>query len=338
VTGDPTRDDQGASGRVATDRTASVEVEDLSVRLGDQSVLSGASLSVEPGSLVGLVGPNGAGKTTLLRTINATLEPDSGRVLVGGEAVHGLSAREVARRVATVPQDTTVPFSFPVRRVVEMGRHPHRPRFGADPDPDAVDRALERADVADLADRPVDAVSGGERSRVMLARALAQDAPVFVLDEPTASLDVNHQVATLDLVRELVADGRTVLAAIHDLDLAARYCDAIAVLSGGRILAEGPPASVLTESVVAEAFGANAVVVDHPVTGSPLVTALGERSTAIPARATTNGEIPEGVEIPENGKPLEDGEGPEDGSREGGEDRPDGDPRVGDAIPREGDD
>jgi len=255
-----------------------VTVEDLVVGLGGNTVLDGLSLSVTSGSLVGLVGPNGAGKTTLLGTINATLAPDGGRVLVGNEDVHALSSRAVARRVATVPQDTSVPFSFPVRRVVEMGRHPHRPRFGADPDPGAVDRAMERTGVADLADRSIDAVSGGERQRVMLARALAQDAPVLVLDEPTASLDVNHQVATLDLVAGLVGEGRTALAAIHDLNLAARYCDAVAVLADGRILAAGPPREVLTEDAVARAFGADAVVVDHPVTGSPLVTALGERT------------------------------------------------------------
>ena len=253
-----------------------VSVEDLTVELGDATVLDGLSISVPSGSLVGLVGPNGAGKTTLLRTINATLVPDEGRVLVGEENVHALSSKAVARRVATVPQDTSVPFSFPVRRVVEMGRHPHRPRFGTDPDPGAVDRAMERTGVADLADRPIDAVSGGERQRVMVARALAQDAPVLVLDEPTASLDVNHQVATLDLVAGLVDEGRTALTAIHDLNLAARYCDAVAVLAEGRILAAGPPREVLTEDAVARAFDADAVVVDHPVTGSPLVTALGE--------------------------------------------------------------
>ncbi len=252
-----------------------LHVEDLAVCLGGTRVLEDVSTTVPEGSLVGLVGPNGAGKTTLLRTINATLDPDSGRVTVGGAEVHALDSQAVSRRVATVPQDTAISFDFSVRQVVEMGRYPHRSRFGADPDPEAVERAMERAAVADLADRSIDAVSGGERQRVVLARALAQDAPVLVLDEPTASLDVNHQVATLDLVRELVADGRSALAAIHDLNLAARYCDRIVLLAEGSILAAGDPGEVLTESAIGSAFGADAVVTDHPVTGSPLVTALG---------------------------------------------------------------
>jgi iron complex transport system ATP-binding protein len=190
--------------------------------------------------------------------------------------------------VATVPQDTTVSFEFTVRQVVEMGRHPHRGRFGPDPDPGAVDRALARTATGDLADRPVGRVSGGERQRAVLARTLAQDAPVLVLDEPTASLDVNHQVETLDLVRGLVGEGRTAVAAIHDLNLAARYCDRLALLADGRLLASGEPQTVLTEELLAEAFDADAVVTDHPVTGSPLVTALGGR----PETRRTAGEAP----------------------------------------------
>jgi len=156
-----------------------------------------------------------------------------------------------------------------------MGRTPHQPRFGADPDGRAaVDRALERTDTDALADRPIGAVSGGERQRVLLARALAQETPALLLDEPTASLDINHQVRTLELVRGLVDEGRTALAAIHDLDLAARFCDAIAVLADGRVLASGRPGDVLTESVVEAAFGVRAHVDENPATGTPRVTAL----------------------------------------------------------------
>jgi len=256
---------------------SAVVVNGVSQSFGTTRVLEDVSLSVPHGELLGLVGPNGAGKTTLLRAVNGTLGPDTGRVLIRGDQVGELSAAAVARRIATVPQDTTVSFDFSVREVVSMGRHPHTPRFGADPDPRAVDRALERTGVADLADRSVGQVSGGERQRVLIARALAQDTPVVALDEPTASLDVNHQVATMDLIRDLVAEGRTAVAAIHDLDLAARYCDAIAVLSGGSILARGRPEAVLTEEVIRAAFDADAVVAENPVTGSPLVTALGDR-------------------------------------------------------------
>ena len=272
------------TGDMGSDVGRGIEVQNVTLSFGDTRVLSGVSLSVAPGTFVGLVGPNGAGKTTLLGTINAALSPDAGTVRVGGEDVRSLSRRAVSRRVATVPQDTTASFDFTVRQVVEMGRHPHRPRFGTDPDPGAVDRALERTGTVELADRPIGQASGGERQRAVLARALAQDAPALVLDEPTASLDVNHQVETMDMVRGLVDEGRTAIAAIHDLNLAARYCDALVLLADGEIFARGPPASVLTPDRLAAAFDARATVVEHPVTGSPLVTALGDRG-GVPGRA-----------------------------------------------------
>ncbi len=250
--------------------------EGVTVTLGGQTVLDDVSFDVEEGTFVAVCGPNGAGKTTLLRTVNGVLPPDSGRVLVDGEEVAAQSPKRLARRVATVPQDTSLAFEFPVREVVAMGRTAHRGRFERTTaeDRDAVDRALERAQVATLADRSVGAVSGGERQRVLLARALAQETPVLVLDEPTASLDINHQVRTLSLVRSLVDEGKTALAAIHDLDLAARFCDELLLVADGRVLASGPPAEVLTESVVERAFGAHAAVRTNPVTGTPAVTAL----------------------------------------------------------------
>jgi iron complex transport system ATP-binding protein len=251
---------------------ATVVVEDVRVTLGDTDALRGVSATVEPGTVLGLVGPNGAGKTTLLRATNGTLSPDAGRVLVGGDRVDRLDSAAASRRVATVPQDDGVRFAFSVREVVAMGRYPHRSRFGHDPDPGAVDRAIERTDLAGLADRRIDAVSGGQRRRALLARALAAEAPVLALDEPTASLDVDHAVRTLELVRRAVADGRTAVAAVHDLDLAARFCDELLVVADGRALARGPPEEVLTADTVREAFGVEAVVVDHPVTGDPLVT------------------------------------------------------------------
>nr|WP_254537949.1 ATP-binding cassette domain-containing protein [Halomarina sp. BCD28] len=259
-----------------------IRVEDVSLSLGGTRILRDVSFDAERGTFVALVGPNGAGKTSLLRTVNGVLTPDDGRVLVDGEAVEGLSARAVARRVATVPQDTSLAFDFPVREVVAMGRSAHRGRFERTTEEDraAVDRALDRAEVADLADRSVGTVSGGERQRVLLARALAQETPALLLDEPTASLDINHQVRTLSLVRSLVGEGRTALAAIHDLDLAARFCDALVVVADGRVLAAGPPGTVLTEGVVERAFGARAAIGENPATGTPTVTALEDSAGA----------------------------------------------------------
>ncbi|UVE49306.1 heme ABC transporter ATP-binding protein [Haloferax larsenii] len=253
-----------------------ISLDDVAVSLGGHTILDGLSVDVDSGTFVGLIGPNGAGKTTLLRTLNGALSPDRGTVHVAGEDVHTLSSKAASRLVATVPQTTQVSFDFPVREVVRMGRTPHRGRFDgwSDADEQAVDAAMERTTVTDLAERSVTEVSGGERQRVLIARAIAQETPVLLLDEPTASLDINHQVRTLELVSDLVGDGTTAVAAIHDLNLAAHYCDALVLLSEGRVLAAGDPTAVLTESNLKSAFDAEAVVSRHPVTGSVYVTAL----------------------------------------------------------------
>ncbi|MFC6974112.1 heme ABC transporter ATP-binding protein [Halomicroarcula sp. GCM10025709] len=257
-----------------------VETTDLSVSIAEQEILSGIDLAVAEGSLVGLVGPNGAGKTTLLRTVGGTLVPDEGRVTVADHEVHERSASEIGRLIARLPQSTSLSFDFTVEQVVEMGRTPHLGRFeraGSD-DQAAIEQAMERAEVAEFADRRVTSLSGGERQRVLLARALAQSTPVLLLDEPTASLDINHAVRTLELVADLVADGKTAVAAIHDLNLAARYCDELVLVAGGEIRAAGPPEDVLGAETLGEAFDANALVTDHPVTDAPLVTPLPART------------------------------------------------------------
>ncbi|USZ68603.1 heme ABC transporter ATP-binding protein [Halorussus salilacus] len=265
-----------------------IEIDDVAVELGGNRILDGVTTTVDDGRFVGLVGPNGAGKTTLLRTITGALTPDAGEVRLGGDPVSALSSKAASRRVAVVPQDTSLSFDFPVEEVVAMGRNPYKSRFStgsarggdgdATTDRELVAAAMARTEVAHLADRPITAVSGGERQRVLLARALAQDAPALLLDEPTASLDINHQVRTLELVRELVDDdGKTVVAAIHDLNLAAHYCDELLLLADGVIRASGDPAAVLSEGNLEAAFDTRAVVSSHPVTGSTYVTALPER-------------------------------------------------------------
>jgi len=252
-----------------------LDVRDVDVELGGTQILDAVSAAVGDGRLVGVVGPNGAGKSTLLRAMNGVVEPVSGTVLVDDEAVHELPSKAASRRIASVPQDTSLGFDFSVRETVEMGRHAHVPRFGADPDPDAVEHAMERAEVAQFADRDVTSLSGGEKQRVLLARALAQQAPVLLLDEPTASLDVNHQVRTLELVRGLADDAdRAVVAAIHDLDLAARYCDELVLVADGHVLDSGRPEDVLTPEQVREAFDARVAVGTDPATGEPTVTPL----------------------------------------------------------------
>jgi iron complex transport system ATP-binding protein len=257
-----------------------IDLDGLRVTRGGVPVLDDVSLSVGEGEFVGLVGPNGAGKTTLLQTVNGVLDPDAGTVSVGGTAVHDASAREVGRLVATVPQHASVGFDFAVEDIVAMGRTPYHSRFGGGDyaeDRRHVERALEKTETADFADRSIDAVSGGERQRVLLARALAQDTPVLLLDEPTASLDINHQVETLSLVADLVAEGKTAVAAIHDLDLAARFCDRLVLVADGGVLADGTPEAVLRGDLLDDAFAVDAAVATDTVTGTPTVTAFDDR-------------------------------------------------------------
>ncbi|KAA9408964.1 ATP-binding cassette domain-containing protein [Haloarcula hispanica] len=258
-----------------------LDVSDLAVSFGDQSVVSGVEFSVDRGSLVGLVGPNGAGKTTVLRAVKGTLDPDAGTVRVDGEPIQSKSAKAVSRLVASTPQGTALSFDFSVRQTVEMGRTPHLGRFDRMDDGDrrAVETAMERASVAQFADRPFTSLSGGERQRVLLARALAQETPALLLDEPTASLDINHAVRTLELVRALVDDGKTAVAAIHDLNLAARYCDELVLLAGGGVRAAGRPADVLTSDTLRDAFDAETLVTTQPGTDAPLVTPLAEQES-----------------------------------------------------------
>lgn len=256
--------------------SGAIAVENVAISFGDVRVLEDVSLTIEPGEFVGLVGPNGAGKTTLLRAISGALEPEEGRITIDGRAVHDVSARASSRLVSVVPQDTSLSFSFPVRDVVEMGRYPHRSRFSppTQADRDAIDRALDRTRTEELADRPIDEISGGQRQRVVLARAIAQETPALLLDEPTGSLDINHQIETLELVRELVESGRAVCAAIHDLNLAARYCDRLVMLADGGVRRTGPPEDVITAETLSDVFDSNAAVTENPVTGTGTVTAL----------------------------------------------------------------
>lgn len=266
----------------ATDDAPVVALRDVTVVLGEVRALDAVSLTADRGRLLGLVGPNGAGKTTLLRSIAGAVTPERGTIRVDGTDVDALASQAVSRRVAVVPQDSHVAFDFDVRDIVEMGRTPYASRIG-DGDPArtaAVERAMRRTAITELADRPISTVSGGERQRVLLARAIAQETPVLLLDEPTASLDINHQIRTMELVDGLVGDGICAIAAIHDLDLAARYCDALAVLDEGRIVALGQPEDVLARETIAETFDVRTAVTSDPVTGTVRVTPLAlEEST-----------------------------------------------------------
>lgn len=232
-----------------------LSTEALSVSLGGAQVLTGISIAIDRGALVGLVGPNGSGKTTLLRAV-AGLLPYRGAIFLEGAVLSAWSRREIARRVAFVRQFHSLPFDFRVHELVLLGRTPHKgwlEGYDAD-DHRRVDRALKELEVGRYRDRPARQLSGGELQRVLLAQALVQEADVLLLDEPTAHLDIHHQYAFLEAVREQVEAGRTAITVFHDLELAARFSSQIIVLDRGSIAAAGPGASVITEHLLASVF------------------------------------------------------------------------------------
>ena len=238
-----------------------------------REAVAGISLRVDAGEVVGLIGPNAAGKSTLARIACGLLRPDSGSVRLRGDDAFALSRRERARRVAFLSQDEPADITFTAREVALMGRAPHLGLWALEAPGDRAlaDAALAEVDVLDLADRPVTQLSGGERQRVFLARAFAQDAALLVLDEPTAALDLGHQVLLVTAVRKRARRGRGALLVLHDLALAGAACDRLVLVRAGRPLAEGSPSEVLRSDVLAEAYGTQVDVVPDPTTGQPLV-------------------------------------------------------------------
>ena len=268
-----------------------LQVESVTVGYGGTPVVLDLDLAVPDGAVTTIVGPNGCGKSTLLRTMARLLTPTAGRVLLDGEPVHAVATREVARRLALLPQGPVAPDGLLVRDLVGRGRHPHQRWFRqwSPEDERAVEAALELTDTADLRDRPLDRLSGGQRQRAWLAMTLAQDTDLLLLDEPTTYLDLAHQVEVLDLVTRLNRErGRTVVMVLHDLNLAARCSDHLVVMKDGVIAAEGGPHAVLTPDLLADAFGLDADVLPDPRTGLPIVV-----PTPSPhRRAMTHGPTP----------------------------------------------
>ncbi|MER6515532.1 heme ABC transporter ATP-binding protein [Streptomyces sp. NPDC001553] len=251
--------------------TPYAEAVDLHVRLGQREVLAGIDLTVRAGEVLALVGPNGAGKSTLLAALCADLPAASGTVRIDGRPVGDWSAPDLALRRSVLPQSAALSFPFPVEDVVRMGRAPWAGTPLEEDDEEAVARAMAATEVTDFAGRPFSALSGGERARVALARVLAQRAPLLLLDEPTAALDLRHQELVLRICRERAAAGDAVVVVLHDLGLAAAYADRVAVLHDGRIAVDGPPSEVFEDGLLSRVYRQPVEVFPHPRGGAPLV-------------------------------------------------------------------
>lgn len=253
-----------------------LRADNLSVRRGPCTVLADIDLHLQPGQVLGVLGPNGAGKSTLLGALSGELEAAAGSVTLDGRALGAWSGQERARRLAVLPQSSTLNFAFPVLDVVGMGRLPHA--SGRVRDGEIVEAALRAADAEHLRGRSYLALSGGERQRVHLARVLAQLWPggagqVLLLDEPTSALDPLHQHTTLQAVRDFASQGAAVLVILHDLNLAARYCDRILLLQHGRPHGYGTPDEVLQAEPLRQVFGLDVLIQRHPERGHPLIIA-----------------------------------------------------------------
>ncbi len=254
-----------------------LQIEGICCSYGAEPVLNGVEFIVERGGLLGILGPNGSGKTTLLKAISRTLKPHLGRVLLDDQDIYRINSIEVARQMAVVPQESHFDFPFTAREIVMMGRTPHLGRFQSESRHDwrVVEQALAFTNSSHLAERRITELSGGEKQRIAIARALAQEPEVLLLDEPTAFLDINHQTEILTIIRRLNKDyNLTVIMVLHDLNLASEYCDQIILLEEGQIYALGSPEEIITSTNINAVYGSKVLIRPHPLHRRPQVILL----------------------------------------------------------------
>lgn len=258
---------------VGNDRATTLGTRELVLGYGERNVIGGLTVEIPPGKITAIVGPNGCGKSTLLAGLARILAPRSGTVLLDGRDINTLPTREVAHKLALLPQDASAPDGLTVEELIQFGRQPYRSlmRQWSPRDAEIVQAALHATQLEQLADRPLDALSGGQRQRAWIAMTVAQDTPLLLLDEPTSALDLGHQIEVLELVRELSRQGKTVVMVIHDLPSACRYADHLIAMHQGEIIAQGRPADVVTEALVERLYGVRCTLLHEPGTGAPLI-------------------------------------------------------------------
>jgi iron complex transport system ATP-binding protein len=250
-----------------------LHADNVTLRYDERTISENLFTSIPDGSFTVIVGPNACGKSTLLRALSRLLVPSVGQVILDGRSMRDCPIKEVARCLGLLPQSSTAPEGITVADLVARGRYPHQSflRQWSKADEEAVIAAMEATRVTDLSGRLVDELSGGQRQRVWIAMVLAQQTPILLLDEPTTFLDIAHQIELMDLLADLNAQGRTILAVLHDLNHACRYATHLIAMKDGAILAEGHPSTIVTQGLVEDVFGLSSIIIPDPVTGTPLI-------------------------------------------------------------------
>lgn len=264
-----------------------LRLDKVSLGYGRRTVLCDVSLKAKPGEMLGVIGPNASGKSTLIRGITRLIQPLSGQIFLDGKNIASMSRQDLAQLVAVVPQNTLLPELFTALEVVLMGRTPHLGllRYESEKDMLIVQKAMEATQTLAFAERRVGELSGGERQRLTIARALAQEPKVILMDEPTANLDINYQIETLDLARQLCREQELiVVTTLHDLNLAAQYCDRLVMLSNGKVYRQGVPKMVINSQTIKEVYGAEVYVYPHPINDLPATLIMSDRRKNKPSR------------------------------------------------------
>ncbi len=257
-----------------------LRLDNISLGYNKQTVLHNISLEANPGEMLGIIGPNGSGKSTVIRGITQLIKPSSGHIFLDGKNIADMSHRHLAQLVAVVPQNPTLPELFTALEVVLMGRTPHLGllRYEGEQDLAIVQKAMKATQTLAFAERRVGEMSGGERQRLTIARALAQEPKMILMDEPTANLDINYQIETLDLAHQLCREqGLIVVVTLHDLNLAAQYCDRLIMLSGGKVYCHGTPEAVINAKTIKEVYGAEVYVYPHPINDLPATLIVSDK-------------------------------------------------------------